>query len=198
SSGIAVKDIAELMLESVLRRAGESVAHSPVGSRELAAAVEASVEVVARAEEVVVESEVEPVMNVAAPEIAEVATPVMRKKWTPKAAAPAREIEAPVQVAASVENSAVEPGANATAAAETPEVVAPAVVRKKWTPKVAGTPAGLAASTPQIAEAAVVERGPEVRADASNGADLGDTAASAPVRKKWEPKKSVKPPDSGE
>ena len=49
--GIAVKDVAELMLESVLRRAGESVARGPVAAKEHAAVVAEPVEVVARAEE---------------------------------------------------------------------------------------------------------------------------------------------------
>jgi hypothetical protein len=197
--GIAVKDVAELMLESVLRRAGEIVAQIPVESRELAAAVEEPAEVVARAEEPVVET----MMNAAIPEMSEIATPVVvRKKWTPKAAGPATGIEAPAEGATSVEEPAVapkiEPAANAAAAAETPAVVAPAVVRKKWTPKVAGTPVGPIASAPQVAETAAVEPVPEVPADPSSGAGMGDTAALAPVRKKWEPKKSVKAPDSGE
>jgi Fe-S oxidoreductase len=146
--GIAVKDVAELMLESVLRRAGEIVGQSRVESRELAAAVEEPV-VVARAEEPVVEPQ-------------------------------------------------VELAGDAAAVAETPEATVPVVVRKKWTPKVSGTPTEPIASTPQIAETAAVEAVPEVPADPSSGAGLGDTAASAPVRKKWEPKKSVKPPDAGE
>jgi hypothetical protein len=84
------------------------------------------------------------------------------------------------------------------AATETRGGQVPAVVRKKWTPKVSGTSTEPIASTPQIAETAAVEAVPEVAADVSSGPELGDTAASAPARKKWEPKKSVKPPDSRE
>ena len=57
--GIAVKDVAELMLESVLRRAGEIVAQGPNGSRERDAVVEEAVEVVARVEGPVGEPTVE-------------------------------------------------------------------------------------------------------------------------------------------
>jgi hypothetical protein len=197
--GIAVKDVAELMLESVLRRGGEIAARIPVERRELAAAVEASVEVVARTEGPVVEPKVAPVMDAATPEASEGATPVMRKKWTPKASAPTTEIEEPIQVAATAEEPVVEPRVEADAtAAETPEMVAPAVVRKKWTPKLADAPTGPIVSTPQIAETAAVEPVPGVPADPSGGAELGDTTTLAPARKKWEPKKSVKPSDSGE
>jgi Fe-S oxidoreductase len=192
--GIAVKDVAELMLESVLRRAGEIVAQNPVESRELAEAVEEPVEVVARAEEPVVELAAD---SVAVAETPEADVPVVaRKKWTPKAAAPTVEIEAPIEVG--VQEQKIEPAVNTVAATATPEGESPAVVRKKWTPRVADAPTGPIGNTPQIAETAAVEPVPEVSADASSGAELGDTAASAPARKKWEPKKSVKPPDSGE
>jgi len=147
--GIAVKDVAELMLESVLRRAGEIVAQSPDASRERPTVAEEPVEVVARAEE-----------------------PVVGPK--------------------------VELAGDAAEVVETLEAVAPVVLRKKWTPKAAGTSTGAAASTPQIAEPAAFEPAPEVTADSSAGVGLGDTAAPAPARKKWEPKKSVNPPESGE
>jgi Cysteine-rich domain len=124
SSGIAVKDVAELLLESVLRRAGESVASRSVE----AAVVKAPVEVVKREAEAVVEPKVE--------------------------------------VAAPVEAS---------------EVVTSAVVRKKWAPKAA------AASIPEVVEP--VAPGAPV---------VAETAEAAPARKKWEPKRSGKPTDSGE
>ena len=195
--GIAVRDVAELMLESVLRRAGEIVAQSPNESRERDAVVEEAVEVVARVEGPVGESAAELAVDAAAvaetPEVA--ALVVARKKWTPKAAAAGTEIEAPVQVAAIVGEPAIERDAKTATAAE---MMVPAVVRKKWTPKVAGTSAGGPASVPQIAETAAVEPVADEPGDPSSGAGLGDTAGAAPVRKKWEPKKSVKPPDPGE
>jgi Fe-S oxidoreductase len=130
SSGIAVKDVAELLLESVLRRAGESVVPRSVG----VAVVEAPVEVVKREEEAVVEPKVEAAEPVETPA-------VVRKKWAPKAAM-----------------------------ANVPEVVEPVV--------------------PDVP---VVETEPVPTAPV-----VAETAETAPVRKKWEPKRSGKPTDSGE
>jgi Fe-S oxidoreductase len=128
--GIAVKDVAELLLESVLRRAGESGLPRSVG----VAVVEAPVEVVKREEEAVVEPKVEAAEPVETPA-------VVRKKWAPKAAA-----------------------------ASVPEVVEPVV--------------------PDVP---VVETEPVPTAPV-----VAETAETAPVRKKWEPKRSGKPTDSGE
>jgi hypothetical protein len=128
ASGIAVKDVAELMLESVLRRAGESV--------------------VARAAETT--------GGVAAVEAPEVVVKV------------------------------VEPKVEAVATVATQPVEAPAVVRKKWAPK---------AGAASVAEAAVEPSAPVVEAEPS-AAVVAEPTASAPARKKWEPKKSVKPPES--
>jgi len=198
--GIAVKDVAELMLESVLRRAGEIVAQSPVESRVVAAAIEEPVEVVARGEARGVEPAVELAADAATvAETPDVAVPVVaRKKWTPKAAAAGPEIDAPVQVAAIVGEPVIERDANTATATDTPEMVVPTVVRKKWTPKVAGSSTGAPASTPQVAETAAVEPVSGLPGDPSSEAGLGDTAGAAPVRKKWEPKKSIKSPDPSE
>ncbi len=192
--GIAVRDVAELMLESVLRRAGESVAPGPVA----AARVEEPVEVVAESEELVVEPTVEPAMEVAAPETGEAATPVVRKKWAPKGAGPAAKIEEQIEFEAKAEEPAIEPAAKAGAAAEAPEMVAPAVARKKWTPKAAATPDEAVAGVTEKTEAAGVEPVPEMPADAPSGSGAGDPPGAAPVRKKWEPKKSSKAPDAGQ
>jgi Fe-S oxidoreductase len=131
-AGIAVKDVAELLLESVLRRAGEIVAQSSVQ------VVTGLVEVVASAA-AVVEPKVEAI-----------------------------EVSAPVVVAA-------------------PEVAAPAVVRKKWVPKAA-------ASVQPAVEAEAVVEVKEAGASVETAAEAG----VAPARKKWEPKRSVKPPEAGE
>jgi hypothetical protein len=137
ASAIAVKDVAELLLESVLRRAGESVLPRSAGSAGGAAVVE---------------------------------VPVVE----PKAVA------------------AVE----AAATVEAPEVVIPVVVRKKWSPK-----AGVVSVQPAVEPSAAVEpvppSAPVVEAEPLEVAGSVETVGSAPVRKKWEPKKSVKPPDSG-
>jgi Fe-S oxidoreductase len=195
--GIAVKDVAELMLESVVRRAGETVAQRPVEVLERTA----SPEVVASVEGRVVEPAVEAVPNVETAQTAEVVAPVvMRKKWAPKAVA-AADVEDPAQVASTVEGALTEPEVSSeaqAAAAETAGAGEPAVARKKWTPKSAGASGPTNATAPQIAEAGGVGAVPEAVDDPSSGAGLGDSAAPAPVRKKWEPKRVGKPPDSGE
>jgi Fe-S oxidoreductase/nitrate reductase gamma subunit len=129
--GVAVKDVAELLLESVLRRAGESVGAMSAGGVQAALA---PVEVVA-SEPVVAEQEVE-------------------------------AVAAPVVV-------------------EMPEVAAPVVVRKKWAPKAA------AASVPPVAESAGAAD-PVTEALAEKAGE----GVAAPARKKWEPKRGVKPPDA--
>jgi hypothetical protein len=143
--GIAVKDVAELMLESVLRRAGETVvARSGGGASEVA----------------VVEQPVEPEV-------------------------PAK-VEAPVEAAAEVQVTV-----------ETAEVVQPAVARKKWIPKAAGssppTPAPPATPTADAAETV----SPAEDVPLATAGEAVESAAT-PARKKWEPKKSVKAPESGE
>jgi Fe-S oxidoreductase len=194
SSGIAVKDVAELMLESVLRRAGEIVAESA----KLGAVVETPVEVVASTEDQMVEPKARLAPDaVVVGEATESAAPVVvRKKWTPKAATATPGIEVPVEGAATGE----EPGstANASTVPQTADGMGPHLVRKKWTPKVAGTASEPSTTTSPVAETTEVEPVSEVPADPSIGAELGGSPALAPVRKRWEPKKSVKPTDSGE
>jgi Fe-S oxidoreductase len=129
--GVAVKDVAELLLESVLRRAGESVGMVSVG---VVQGVLEPVEVLA-SEPVVVEREVE---AVAAPAVMDV-----------------------------------------------PAVAAPAVVRRKWAPKAA------VAGVPPVAEP-VEAADPVLEASVEKAGEGG----AAPARKKWEPKRSVKPPDA--
>ncbi|HSY35069.1 MAG TPA: heterodisulfide reductase-related iron-sulfur binding cluster [Acidobacteriaceae bacterium] len=193
--GIAVKDVAELMLESVLRRAGESVAPSSAGSRDHATAVEEPVET--RAEEVVDESTVEPLLSAGAPETGEIVTPVVaRKKWTPKVAVPAPKVEEPVEVTAPVEEPIVQRAAEAVAAVETQDSSAPNLVRKKWAPAAAGTSPGPMEGMPRIAETAAVGPVLDVPGDSSGEGASKEAAGPAPVRKKWEPKKGAKLPDS--
>jgi Fe-S oxidoreductase len=173
SSGIAVKDVAELMLESVLRRSGEPVAAPRSGAESAVAVLESPVEV-AQIEPEVLKGGADAVPSAEAPD------GVTRKKWTPKVAPSASGVEPP----------AVEVGGESVPAAEVPEVVVPAVVRKKWAPKVAGT-----AGAP---EAPIVEPVPDVQREAPRSAGVAETAGELPIRKKWEPKKSVKPHDSAQ
>ena len=135
SAGIAVKDVAELMLESVLRRAGE-VAAAPQASAGSAVAV----------------------------------------------------LESPVAVVAEIKPEAAKETVESVATVQVPEVVAPAVVRKKWAPK--------AASLVSVPEAPTVASVHDVQAIAPAAPEVMETTEKPPERKKWEPKKSVKPPDS--
>jgi len=185
------------MLESVLRRAGQTVAQRPAEVLERAP----SPEVVASVEERVVEPAVEVVTNVEIAQPAEVVAPVvMRKKWSPKAVA-AADVEGQGQVASTVEGTLTEPEVSSeaqAAAAETAGAGEPSVARKKWTPKGAGAGVGTNPIAPQIAEAGAVEAVPEVVAQTPNASGFGDATTPSPARKKWEPKKSGKTPDSGE
>jgi len=194
--GIAVKDVAELMLESVQRRTGEIVEQSPAGSGARAAVTDAPVEVV---QVRVAEPKIEAAVDVATvSETAEIATPVvMRKKWAPKAAAPAAQTEAPVADRVRAEEHVPEPKiespANSEVVVETQPLAEP-LVRKKWTPKAAGT----AASAPETVDTRAVEPVPDMQGETPNEAALPDTGGPAPTRKKWEPKKNVKAPENRE
>jgi hypothetical protein len=143
AGGIAVKDVAELLLESVLRRAGEIVVQTS------GEAVQAEVAVSAAAEEAVV------------PQIAASATPTPAVEQTPQA----------------------EPAVS---------------VRKKWAPKAAA--AAVSAPAPEEAAAAVeaVSSAPVVKAEEPGASAETSASGAAPERKKWEPKRSVKPPTSDE
>ena len=194
--GIAVKDVAELMLESVQRRTGEIVEQSPAGSGARAAVTDAPVEVV---QVRVAEPKIEAAVDVATvSETAEIATPVvMRKKWAPKAAVPAAQTEAPVADRVRAEEHVPEPKiespANSEVVVETQPLAEP-LVRKKWTPKAAGT----AASAPETVDTRAVEPVPDMQGETPNEAALPDTGGPAPTRKKWEPKKNVKAPENRE
>jgi Fe-S oxidoreductase len=139
--GIAVKDVAELMLESVLRRSGEVVAESRGVTEGTLATGGAS----------------------------------------------ATRPEVPVEVAEQVKAPVVEVTVESGASVEAPAVVAPVVVRKKWTPKVT---AGVPAPKPPIDEAVDA-----LKAEVSGVSDGTEAPLPAPERRKWEPKKGVKPPN---
>jgi hypothetical protein len=93
----------------------------------------------------------------------------------------------PVEVVAS-EPVVVEREVEAVAApavVDVPAVAAPAVVRRKWAPKAA------VAGVPPVAEP-VGGADPVLEASAEKAGE----GVAAPARKKWEPKRSVKPPDA--
>ena len=152
AGGIAVKDVAELLLESVLRRSGEAVTQASV--------VQASAAPV----EVAAEAKAVPAVSVA---VEELVVP---------------------QMAASA----------APAVAEAPSAAPVVSTRKKWAPKAA------AAGAQPVAESAAVAAAPVAGVDTTEvvdavapvlpARDAGPTAG----RKKWEPKRSGKPPTAGE
>jgi hypothetical protein len=114
ASGIVVKDVAELLLESVLRRAGESAVARPAEATGGVAVVEVVKAVVVEPK---MEAVVEAVATVETPQVE--APAVVRKKWAPKGTASVAEAAKPV-----------EPSAPVVA-----ESAAPVVERKKWAPK---------------------------------------------------------------
>ena len=182
AGGIAVKDVAELMLESVLRRAGEVVAPTMRSGAETAAAVlQVPVDRAARVE-APTETTSELIVAVEVPEVA--APVVVRKKWVPKVADAEESVNVPDRVDASV----VEGPSERAAAVAVPEIVEPVVARKKWTPKAATPVSGPEVST--------VEELPKGGTEVSSVPEVAETTTAVPARKKWEPKKSVKPPDS--
>jgi hypothetical protein len=61
------------------------------------------------------------------------------------------------------------------------------VVRKKWAPK-----AAVAGVSPVAEPVGAADQATEASAEKAG------EGVAAPVRKKWEPKRSVKPPDAGE
>jgi hypothetical protein len=92
----------------------------------------------------------------------------------------------------------VEAAVEVPVTAEAPEVTEPAVARKKWTPKTAAggsAPAAASAATPATDE---TERTSVPEAVPAPAAGEPIEGAGAPARKKWEPKKNVKAPQSGE
>ena len=185
--GIAVKDVAELMLESVLRRAGEIVAPVPMAAVDEVGAAEAPIEI---AKEPAVEAAVDASAVVVTEEV--VAPVVVRKKWAPKSSSSVLPLAETVETSAAAEP---EVGASPPVVAEAAGV-APA--RKKWESKKP------AASVLEVVESSAgVESeapgAPAVEAQAEASAPVfEEEAEAAPVRKKWEPKKQGKAPESGE
>ena len=193
---VAVRDVAELMLEGVQRKALRGRA-SPLGNPvpldsfpvPMASSPDTTVTLPERTDESAEIAASQPIVSAVAsispfPTAAVPPPASERKKWTPKAklaSAPLEEL--PAQSA---------PSANAPAAED--NVVAAKPERKKWTPKVA-QPAEArieqgasvdAGSDLKITEEETLQVPPQTVADPS--ASLGD----APKRKTWTPKRSAK------
>jgi Fe-S oxidoreductase len=171
AESIAVKDIAELLLESVQKKNG--VALVSAGKSEVVAAVSS-------VDDFSVASVSAPSATVPTPSAVEQLQPAVeaavpsteRKKWTPKVAATnsVPSVVAPSDLAAA---PAVLPAADS--------VSIPAVERKKWAPKVAQVVDHNAPASPEADLSALEAAKPDV----------------APVeRKKWQPKAKPANPDS--
>jgi Fe-S oxidoreductase len=171
SEDIAIKDVAELLLEGVRRSKGLT---TPTINAKPTTAVETKPTVTASAAppttQTVVETQPSPTISHTTPS----APPaVERKKWQPKSATPANE-KNPTQ------SSAQEiPQPEALKAADTQSPPAATPERKKWQPKTT--------ATTQPAQ-------PETPTAVSEQAQASPEAASppepqAPARKKWQPKK---------
>ena len=169
SEDIAIKDVAELLLEGVRRSKGlttlipqKETTPAPIVAEPVAS--------------VSVPSAVAVKVPTHSPSPTAVAPSPERKKWQPKAAAPtasAPPAQPEVQpVAQPVATTPANPPAPAVAAQATPE-------RKKWQPK--ATPSVTPAEPPAIATGQ-----PEAVAN-SPAEQPGESAA--PARKKWTPKK---------
>ena len=160
SEDIAIKDVAELLLEGVRRSKGlttPTIDTTPTTPTETKPT--APVSVTPPATQTVVEAEPSPTISPTTP----TPTPaVERKKWQPKPTAPAAEkIPKPSSSENITQAEAPKPiEAQPSATDATPE-------RKKWQPK---TPATTASPTPTVTEAE-------------------PTPTPAPERKKWQPKK---------
>ena len=159
SEDIAIKDVAELLLEGVRRSKGlttPTIDTKPATPAETKSTVTASV--APPATQTAVETEPSPTISQTTPP----APPaVERKKWQPKAATHATD-KNPTQSSA---EEVTQPEAPKPAETQPPPAIAPE--RKKWQPK---TPATTASPTPTVTEAE-------------------PTPPPAPARKKWQPKK---------
>ncbi|WP_261664059.1 (Fe-S)-binding protein [Deinococcus sp. Marseille-Q6407] len=203
---IVVKDVAELMLESVQRASGEWVepevpvapegqaetpnTHLPEAQGEVRNALDEE-EVTAVTNAQVENAQPMPPVQPAAGEKVE------RKAWTPgapaaPAAQPAQTQPAPAAPAATGERKAWTPGAAATPAAAKDDVAPAAGERKAWNP--AGAAATPAAAKDDVTPAAGERKAwNPAGAAATPAAAKDDVAPAAGERKAWNPAASAAP-----
>ncbi len=163
SEDIAIKDVAELLLEGVRKTKGLT---APIQQSKPSATLDTQPIPTTLSAPIIPEPTpaIEPQPVETAPAIPQAATsPVERKKWQPKSTAPPQSIDQPAAPAS--------PPPPADEVPSTPQ----AVERKKWRPKT--TPP---ATPTELSPAATVQ--PEAPAPALD-------ELPAPTRKKWTPKK---------
>jgi Fe-S oxidoreductase len=172
SEDIAIKDVAELLLEGV-RKAKGIVAQpketKPASAPEAKSVPTKSLDSVP----IAVEPESTPAISPTTPPSA---SSVGRKKWQPKSSTPAAQ-EIPVSTSVA-EIAQVEP------AKSTEVPPAPTLERKKWQPKSAFTSQPPADVEAKSSEAAAIPTPPTPAAEPTPPLD-----PPAPARKKWTPKK---------
>ena len=164
---VAVRDVAELLLEGVRRKSGEPVVITTIKAIETTAAKPMLV-TAAPVSEVQTAAAVP---SVPATQEPVVATPNERKKWTPKSPSPIPESA----VASPASDTPVE--SVTTVAVET--ITSPG--RKKWSPQPVSPAVPVVASVPITPEAGEPSASP----------------LPAPERKKWAPKLGANPAESG-
>ncbi|NYF50608.1 heterodisulfide reductase-related iron-sulfur binding cluster [Tunturiibacter gelidoferens] len=175
SEDIAIKDVAELLLEGVRRSKGLTTAVTPPRS-------EATPQPTLEPAIITPIAAQPPSVEPHTPEAPPVATPSPeRKKWQPKSAAPTQPAENP-PIAAPVTEQAP-----STAAVQTQTTLE----RKKWQPKTTTTPLPEPASdqTPTPAIAPIQQS--TAAAPASESASIQDVQPPSPERKKWQPKSAA-------
>ncbi|WP_433985002.1 heterodisulfide reductase-related iron-sulfur binding cluster [Tunturiibacter empetritectus] len=181
SEDIAIKDVAELLLEGVRRSKGLTAA--PIPQPAASAAPQPNLEPVTATP--AQPPAVETLPTEAPPAATPAEPPVERRKWQPKSAAPTQPAQNPPIAAQLTEQ------ASATEAIRT----SPAPERKKWQPKSAGTlPEQIGPGT--FSEVTPIAQTTPARAAAPVSATSPNPEAIAPERKKWQPKSATPTPAS--
>ena len=195
---IAVKDIAELLLEGVQKKqgiAGQSVAPAPP----MTAMMEAEQLAATTAETKAAESLTQPVpQSLQTAPIEPLAAKTERKKWQPTAKTAANP--EPVAPTPEANSKPSEPIAQASPSALPPDPSSEAATpRKKWSPKQKSEPA-----TSQASGAASIEATTGASQSVTPAQPVAETQPSptqgtpAPERKKWQPKRKTAPAPASE
>ena len=187
SEDIAIKDVAELLLEGVRRSKGLT---TPTRQNEQAPITADSVQSTPEPTVALVATVSAPLVEAAPAESPPATLPIERKKWQPKTSQPLEPGE---------QSSAAPPVLNQPASIETSSTSA-APERKKWQPKSA-TPSSEQRSVPSAvpdippdnrpSEPAAAQPQPTI---ATPPVSAQDTSAPAPERKKWQPKATAPKP----
>jgi Fe-S oxidoreductase len=186
SEDIAIKDVAELLLEGVRKTKGltapimEGQTFATLETQPATATLSASV---ATALTSVIE--VQPVE--VASSIPPLATPsVERKKWQPKTASSSNQSPTTPSIA---ETAPSTPSTPMETPASPKESIAPPPERKKWQPK--STPPAPSAEPQPPTATTSLEALPETKIASESATPAPTKDAPAPVRKKWTPKKPL-------